>query len=176
MDGSKKGTVGTATDAGITNSVKNLVNGHWGSSYMAAIFFDKDTYNEKGEKDASAPYTALITLNFGDVKTFDAIGYTSGSLQGFAQAQDVFVSDDGVNWTKVSTACYDVRSTPLSSLDTSTTKDPWSNNTPTVEVLFDMGGVSGKYIRIGIIRGGDVSSNTTGLHEINTREIMVYGK
>ena len=176
MDSSKKGTFNTATSAGTTHSIINLVNGHWGSSYMAAIFFDKDTYNVKGEKDASSPYTALITLNFGAVKTFDAIGYTSGSLQGFAQAQDVYVSDDGVNWTKITSACYDAAVTPLGSLDTSATLDPWNNNKPTVEVLFDMGGVSGKYIRIGIIRGGDIDSNKTGLQEINTREIMVYGK
>ena len=176
MDSSKKGTINTATDAGVTNSTINLVNGHWGSSYMAAIFFDADTYNIKGEKDASSPYTGLITLNFGAVKTFDAIGYTSGSLQGFAQAQDVYVSDDGVNWKKVETACYDTDNISLASIDTSKTLDPWNNNKPTVEVLFDMGGVSGKYIRIGIIRGGDVDSNKTGLEEINTREIMVYGK
>ena len=176
MDSSKKGTVNTATDAGVTNSTINLVNGHWGTSYMAAIFFDKDTYNVKGEKDANSPYTGLITLNFGAVKTFDAIGYASGSLQGFAQAQDVYVSDDGVNWTKVITACYDTESLALQSIDTSKSPDPWNNNKPTVEVLFDMGGVSGKYIRIGIIKGGDVDSNKTGLEEINTREIMVYGK
>lgn len=176
MDSTKAGAYNTSTTAGTTHSVKNLVNGHWGKSYMAAIFFDKDTYNVKGEKDASAPYTGLITLNFGAVKTFDAIGYTSGSLQGFAQAQDVFVSDDGVNWTKVPSACYDVAATPLTSLDTSSTLDPWNNNKPTVEVLFNMGGVSGKYIRIGIIRGGIIESNSTGLQEINTREIMVYGK
>lgn len=176
MDSTKAGAYNTSTTAGTTHSIKNLVNGHWGKSYMAAIFFDKDTYNVKGEKDASAPYTGLITLNFGAVKTFDAIGYTSGSLQGFAQAQDVFVSEDGVNWTKVASACYDVTATPLTSLDTASTLDPWNNNKPTVEVLFNMGGVSGKYIRIGIIRGGDIDSNTTGLQEINTREIMVYGK
>lgn len=176
MDSSKKGTVNTSTTAGVTNSTINLVNGHWGASYMAAIFFDADTYNIKGEKDASSPYTGLITLNFGTVKTFDAIGYTSGSLQGFAQAQDVYVSDDGINWTKVTTACYDTNNISLASIDTSKTLDPWNNNKPTVEVLFDMGGVSGKYIRIGIIRGGDVDSNKTGLEEINTREIMVYGK
>ena len=176
MDSSKKGTINTATDAGITNSTINLVNGHWGSSFMAAIFFDADTYNIKGEKDASSPYTGLITLNFGTVKTFDAIGYTSGSLQGFAQAQDVYVSDDGVNWTKITTACYNTDNISLSSINTSKTLDPWNNNEPTVEVLFDMGGVSGKYIRIGIISGGDIDSNTTNLEEINTREIMVYGK
>ncbi|MBQ9080395.1 MAG: discoidin domain-containing protein [Clostridia bacterium] len=176
MDSSKKGTVNTSTTAGVTNSTVNLVNGHWGASYMAAIFFDKDTYNINGEKDASSPYTGLITLNFGSVKTFDAIGYTSGSLQGFAQAQDIYVSDDGVNWTKVESASYDSSLTNLASIDTSKTLDPWNNNKPTVEVLFDMGDVSGKYIRIGIIKGGDVDSNTTGLEEINTREIMVYGK
>lgn len=38
-----------------------------------------------------------------------------------------------------------------------------------------MAGVSGKYIRIGIYRGGEVNGNTTGLDAINTRELVVHG-
>ena len=175
MDSTKKGAMTTATEAGNTNSVMNLVNGHWGSSYMAAMFFDEDMYRITGEMDNSSHYTGLITLNFGSKMTFDAIGYMSGSLKGFPQAQDVFVSDDGVNWTKVESACYDVLGTPLKSVSDKA-RDPWNNNNPTVEVLFSMSGVSGKYIRIGIYRGGEVNGNTTGLDAINTRELVVHGK
>lgn len=175
MDATKKGT-NIETAAGQLTSVTNLVNGHWGSSYMAAMFFDTNYYDVSGNQSADAPYTALITLNFGEKKNFDAIGYFSGSLDGFAQAQDVYVSDDGVNWTKVESACYDAAETPLASLTDTKIPDPWNNNTATVETLFSMSGASGKYIRLGIIRGGNVSGNPTGLMEINTREIVVYGK
>lgn len=174
MDSSKTGTDVT-TAAGKMTSVGNLVNGHWGSSYMAAMFFDRNRYNVNGNTDASAPYTALITLNFGKVMTFDAIGYFSGSLKGFAQAQDVYVSDNGEDWVKVEPACYDAKQTALASLDGAAFPDPWNQNKPTVFTAFSMGGASGKYIRIGIIKGGEVSSNNTGLMEINTREIAVFG-
>lgn len=173
MDADKKGTINQSTAAGVTNSVMNLVNGHWGSSYMAAMFFDTDRYNVGGEKTEGGAYTALITLNFGEKKDFTAIGYMSGSLKGFPQAQDVFVSDDGVNWTKVEGACYDAASTSLASVS-NPELDPWNQNKPTVEVLFSMAGTAGKYIRIGIIRGGDVNGNTTGLDAINTRELVVF--
>ncbi|MDD7675432.1 MAG: discoidin domain-containing protein [Eubacteriales bacterium] len=176
MDATKKGAVNTKNDGGVTNSVINLVNGHWGSSFMAAMYFNKDTYNINGEKDANSHYTGLITLNFGSKMKFDAIGYMSGSLKGFAQAQDVYVSDDGINWTKVESACYDAKLTSLKSVNTAGNPDPWNNNKATVEVLFSMSGYSGKYIRIGIYRGGEVTDNTTGLEEINTREIVVFGE
>lgn len=175
MDSSKKGT-SFESAAGKMTSVGNLVNGHWGTSYMAAMFFDKATYNIGGVKEEDAPYTGLITLNFGEKKTFEAIGWLSGSLDGFAKAAEAFVSDDGENWTKVPSACYDASKTELASLDTSACPDPWNKNKATVEVLFSMGGVSGKYVRIGIIRGGSISSNLTGLQEINTREIVVFGE
>ena len=175
MDGTKKGAINTNTAAGVTSSVMNLVNGHWGSSYMAAMFFDEDMYRITGEKDNSEHYTGLITLNFGSKMTFDAIGDMSGSLKGFPQAQDVYVSDDGVNWTKVESACYDVLGASLKSVSAKSS-DPWNGNVPTVEVLFSMSGVSGKYIRIGIYRGGEVNGNTTGLDAINTRELVVHGR
>ncbi|MBP5270133.1 MAG: discoidin domain-containing protein [Clostridia bacterium] len=174
MDATKKGT-NIETAAGQLTSVTNLVNGHWGLSYMAAMFFDSNYYDVSGNQSADAPYTGLITLNFGEKKNFDAIGYFSGSLDGFAQAQDVYVSDDGVNWTKVESASYDAAETPLASLTDTKIPDPWNNNTATVETLFSMSGASGKYIRLGIIRGGNVGGNATGLMEINTREIVVYG-
>ncbi len=155
-----------------TTSLVNLLNGHFGSSYTANIYFDDKTYNINGEEDAGSPYTALFTLNFGSVKTFEAIGYSSGNLKGFPQAQDVYVSDDGVNWTLVPSACFDTDIAPVASIkDKSGTRDPWYNNEPKQEVLFSMENVSGKYIRIAVKRGADVD-----YHGINTREILVFGE
>ena len=155
-----------------TTSLINLLNGHYGSSYTANIYFDDKTYNINGEEDSSSPYTALFTLNFSSVKTFEAIGYSSGNLKGFPQAQDVYVSDDGINWTKVPSACFDTEIAPVASItDKSGTRDPWNNNEPKQEVLFDMKNASGKYIRIAIRRGANVD-----YHGINTREILVFGE
>ena len=91
---------------------------------MAAMFFDMNKYNEKGKTVEGGPYTALITLNFGQTVEFEAIGYFSGTTRGFAQAQDVYVSDNGTDWTKVESACYDVAGTTLTSLSTSSHPDP----------------------------------------------------
>lgn len=171
---------------GSDTAVENLVNGHWGSSYMAAMYFDQNLYDIGGNVTTGDGYTGLITLNFGEIRSFDAIGYFSGSLGGFPQVQEVFVSDDGVNWTKVESACYDAIAMAEAgkSLTSVSTKvaDPWNQNTATVQCLFSMGGVSGKYIRIGIRIGGDVDN--VGIEQlpaqekqqINTREIVVYGK
>ena len=171
---------------GTNTAVENLVNGHWGTSFMAAMTFDDKKYDIKGNVTEGDGFTALITLNFGDKRTFDAIGYFSGSLEGFPQVQEVFVSDDGVSWTRVDSACYDAvamaaQGKKLVSVSAKPA-DPWNGNTASVQCLFDMGGVSGKYIRIGIRLGGDVDS--VGIQAlpaqqrqtINTREIVVYGK
>ena len=174
-----------ADKKGVETAVENLVNGHWGSSFMAAITFDDKLYDINGKVTTGDGYTGLITLNFGQVRTFDAIGYFSGSLEGFAQVQEVFVSEDGVNWTRVESACYDAiamarEGKKLVSVS-GKPSDPWNGNTAAVQCLFDMGGVSGKYIRIGIRIGGDVDSvslaqlPTQALQCINTREIVVYG-
>lgn len=175
IDTSKSGALGTSTSAGSTNAVWNLVNGHWGTSMMAAMYFDNQKYNVNGQANDDGAYTALITLNFGEVKRFDAIGYASGNMKGFPQAHDIFVSDDGVNWTKVASASYDFKESDIVSLTTDDNPDPWNGNKASVEVLLDMGGTLGKYIRIGVIRAGDMENNL-GLAQINTREILVYGE
>ena len=174
-----------ADKKGSTTAVENLVNGHWGTSFMAAMFFDDQLYDIHGNVTAGDGFTGLITLNFGEKHTFDAIGYFSGSLEGFPQVQEVYVSDDGVSWTKVESACYDAiamarEGKKLVSVS-GKPADPWNGNTAAERCLFDMGGVSGKYIRIGIRIGGDVDG--VSLEQlpaqspqcINTREIVVYG-
>ncbi len=159
---------------GYTTAVENLVNGHWGNSFMANFVFDDKTYNIKGEVDENSDYSCLITLNFGSKHKFDAMGFSSGSLKGFPGVAEVYVSDDGVNWTKVPTACWDnVNGTKLVDCG-KTPADPWNGNTATITCLFDMEGVTGQYIRIGVVIGRN--DDAAKYNTINTREILVYGE
>ncbi len=159
---------------GYTTAVENLVNGHWGTSFMANFVFDDKTYNIKGEVDENSDYSCLITLNFGSKHKFDAMGFSSGSLKGFPGVAEVYVSDDGVNWTKVPSACWDnVNGTKLVDCG-KTPADPWNGNTATITCLFDMEGVTGQYIRIGVVIGRN--DDAAMYNTINTREILVYGE
>lgn len=150
-------------------------DGIWsgGNASRLSFHFDGKKYAIGGTEDANGKYSALITYNFGDKVTLDAIGYLSGSMQGFAQAQDVYVSDDGVSWTKIDSACYDAIA--LSTIGGELTnlgkilKDS-NGNTAAAFTLFDMGGVSAKYVRVGIVIG--VTANDW---DTNTYELIVYG-
>lgn len=159
-----------------------LCNGHWGSSWMATWTFGSKKYDVGGNEDANGRYVGLITLNFGKKMIFDSLGYYSGSLQGFPQVADVFVSDDGINWVKVPSACYDAvamlnEGKALANAGQSP-GDPWQSNSAKVSAFFSMNGASGKYIRIGVIlgRGDPVSLSPEGVQDINTRELAVYGR
>lgn len=177
-------SIPTSTKVGETfTALQALVNGHWGSSYMANFKFGSKKYDVSGKEDASGKYVGLITLNFGSKKTFDAIGYYSGNLQGFPQAADVYVSDDGVNWTLVPSASYNAAAmakdnkTLLNAGQSTPDLWPGYNNVANASCFFSMNGTSGKYIRIGVILGkGDPATiSATAVQEINTRELVVYG-
>lgn len=159
---------------GYTTAVENLVNGSWSSSYMACFNFDDKTYNVKGEVDATAPYRALITLNFGSKHKFNALGFSSGNLKGFPGAAEVYVSDDGVNWTRVPTACWDALNGSALTSCGKTPADPWNGSTGSVTCLFDMSEVTGQYIRLGIVTGRYDAEDK--YNSINTRELLVYGE
>lgn len=159
---------------GYATAVENLVNGHWGSSLMACFEFDNQKYDINGNVSTDGKYTGLITLNFGKRFLFDAIGFFSGNLKGFPGAAEVYVSDDGINWKKVPTACWDqITGTALVSCEKSPA-DPWNGNQSNTSCLFDMEGVRGQYIRIGVAVGRNDKSSK--YNTINTREIVVYGK
>ncbi len=162
-----------AASKGYTTAIENFVNGHWGSSFMANLEFDTNKYNEKGEVDANGKYTALITLNFGSLMKFDAVGFSSGSLQGFPGAAEVYVSKDGKEWTLVPTACWDAVNGDALTSAGKTPADPWNGNSGTVTCLFGMDGAEGQYVRIGVVIGR--SDKASMYNTVNTREILAYG-
>ncbi len=162
----------SADSAGYKTAVANLVNGHWGASLMSFFEFDENMYDINGTVSENGKYRALFTFNFGTDYRFDACGFFSGNAQGFASVADVYVSDDGENWTIVPSACYDGIYNKYTNLGT-TPKDPYNGNTTAYSVLFDMNGVTGKYIRLGIVVGRcDAYAH---YNSINTREFVVYG-
>ncbi len=140
---------------------------------MACFEFDNLKYDISGNAVDNGKYTGLITLNFGSKYKFDAMGFFSGNLKGFPGVAEVYVSNDGVNWTIVPTACWNnVSGTPLVNTGKTPT-DPWNGNTAGTSSLFDMGDVEGQYIRIGVVIGRNDSADY--YNTINTREIVVYG-
>ena len=157
-----------------STALANLVNGHWGSGLMCNLTFDDNKYDIDGKVNADGKYTALITLNFGSRHSFDAIGFFSGNLEGFPGAAEVYVSDDGVNWTVVPTACWDqINGEDLVSCGTSP-EDPYTGSgTAKTSCFFGMNGATGQYIRVGIAVGRNDS--TDKYNTINTRELAVYG-
>lgn len=163
----------SASSAGYKTALANLVNGHWGSSLMSCLYFDDLRYDIDGTASENGKYRALLTFNFGSIHRFDACGFFSGDAFGFPAVTDVYVSDDGENWTLVPGASYDgINHTSYINLGT-TVKDPYNGNTAAFSVLFDMAGVTGKYIRLGILVGR--SNAYANYNSINTREFVVYG-
>ncbi len=161
------------SNTGYKKAIGNLVNGHWGYTLMSCLNFDDAKYDIDGTANADGKYTALITLNFGGLRRFDALGFFSGDQNGFPAVADVYVSEDGKNWTIVPTACYDgINSTAYVSLGT-TPEDPYNGNTSAYSVLFDMDGAVGKYVRLGVAVGR--ANSYANYNSINTRELVVYG-
>jgi len=156
-------------------SLDKANNGIWsgGKAQRLSFHFNGKHYGIGGNEDENEKYSALITFNFGKTVTLDAIGYMSGSMDGFAQAQDVFISEDGVTWAKVESACYDaisLKSSGSALKKIASPKDK-SGKTASACTMFDMGGVRAKYVRVGIITGVVVNDWDT-----NTYELAIYGK
>ena len=151
-------------------------DGIWsgGNDYRLSFHFDGKKYDISGKQDDNEQYSALITYNFGREVTLDAIGYLSGSMDGFAQAQNVFISSDGKTWAKIDTACYDAIALEKQGgelINLGKILADSKGKTSTAFTLFDMGGVKAQYVRVGILTGVVVNEWDT-----NTYELVVYGK
>lgn len=166
----------------MVTSLTRIADGAWDNvaSNRLSFDFDGNNYDISGDMDMHEPYKALITYNFGGIVNITAIGYMSGNMDGFAQAQDVYISNDGVSWVGVKSASYDAvllgkENGSLHSLNTLPTDE--NGNKPGVCVVFDMnsaeGGVWAKYVRFGIKEGIVLSSKT---YDINTLELAVWGR
>jgi hypothetical protein len=164
------------------NKLSVVNNEIWKSAANNRLSFDFDgnMYDITGDVDPNESYRALITYNFGKVVNITAIGYMSGNLDGFAQAQDVYISNDGITWVAISSASYDAVALKAAggSLTTANSSPADKNaNTPPSFVLFDMnsktGGVYAKYVRIAIKTGVTVENK---MYDINTLELAVFGK
>ena len=191
---------GTLTDAekaemsNIANGIsiignKNMVtsftraaDGAWNNAAANRLSFDFDgnNYDISGDVDMHEPYKALITYNFGRVVNITAIGYMSGNMDGFAQVQDVYISNDGISWVCVRSGCYDAvlldkENGSLHSINNLPVDK--NGNTPGVCVAFDMnsaeGGVYAQYVRFAIKEGIVVANKS---YDINTLELAVWGK
>ena len=147
-------------------------DGIWSSGKRLSFYFDGGDYAIDGTQAQDEKYSALITYNFGQIVTMDAIGYLSGNMNGFGRAQDIYVSNDGIVWTKIESACFDVDSLADGESYTNLGKilPDKNGNTTSAFALFDMGGVQAKYVRVGIVTG-----ITTADLDMNTQELIVYG-
>ncbi len=154
-------------------AVANIANDDWDTAKMANLTFDELKYDINGEAQEDGKYTALITLNLGQTCRIDAFGFYSGSLKGFPGAAETYVSNDGETWSVVPSACWDaVNGKALRSVG----KSPADANGKVCSVtcLFDMGGITAQYIRLGIVIGRYDSEPY--YNTINTREAVVYGE
>ncbi|MBE6536994.1 MAG: hypothetical protein E7673_03470 [Ruminococcaceae bacterium] len=165
----------------LERSIKYGCDGVWsGNNRLSAVFYDDETtpvrYDISGNETADGKYECLITYNFGKKVTLDAIGYMSGDLNGFAQNQEIWVSNDGVNWTKLSIAGFNraggdtiasVSNKPIDSKE-----DGGIGKASAQCVMFDMGGVKAQYVRVAIIDG----MAEKYAKDLNTYELAVYGK
>ena len=164
------------------NKLSVVNNEVWKSAANNRLSFDFDgnMYDITGDIDPNESYRALITYNFGKIVNITAIGYMSGNLDGFAQAQDVYISNDGITWVAISSASYDAVALKAAG-GSLTTANPLpadkNGNTPPTFVLFDMnsaeGGVYAKYVRVAIKTGVTVENK---MYDINTLELAVFGK
>ncbi|NLK40019.1 MAG: hypothetical protein GX303_07270 [Clostridiales bacterium] len=191
-------TVAGATDGvwSSGNTGEELLNGKkaQGALSFYANFADGAyiTYNVKGETGKSdSIYKALLTYNLGQKKTLEALAFMSTSLNGFPQSGDVYVSDNGTDWTLVGS--WDRCAKRLAGGDYTNLIDTEKTNSPediiggkiSTMVGFSLSG-SGQYVRFGFIKGAGVTdgngtydgfaNSDTENKTIAIREIAVYGR
>ena len=161
---------------GMHSYVEHICNHRFGSRQPTNYFYDDLLYDVTGKPNASGKYTALITLNFGKRCKFEAAGFLAKN--GLLGAADIYVSSDGVNWTIVPTACWDmVNGEPVTKCAKVAEKNSKDGLSITNDgcYLFDMAGTEGMYIRVGIIIGHYYNS-IAAPNKTVVRDLVVFGE
>ncbi|MBE6926732.1 MAG: hypothetical protein E7461_07805, partial [Ruminococcaceae bacterium] len=161
---------------GMHSLVEHICNFRYGSRQPTNYFYDDYHYDIDGTRITSGKYTALITLNFGEICSFEAFGFLAKN--GLLGAADVYVSSDGTSWSKVPTACWDmVNGLPVTKCDPVAEKNSKDSLSITNDgcYLFDMAGAEGMYLRVGIIIGHYYNSVATPNKSV-VRDLVVFGK
>ena len=161
---------------GMHSLVEHICNFRYGSRQPTNYFYDDYHYDIDGTRNTSGKYTALITLNFGEMCSFEAFGFLAKN--GLLGAADVYVSSDGTSWSKIPTACWDmVNGLPVTKCEPVTEKNSKDSLSITNDgcYLFDMAGAEGMYLRVGVIIGHYYNSIATP-HKMVVRDFVVFGK
>ena len=92
------------------NSISYAVDKTWTNSNSSLNFLpDGMFYDVNGNASATNTgdtiYTNLFTFNFGETVNIDKFGYIVQNANNFPQTADIYISNDGDNWTLV--AYYD---------------------------------------------------------------------
>lgn len=138
----------------------------WRGAYDAAGNIQRFNVNGESGRDDSI-YMSLLTYNFGKKMTFEAFMFitkVSTNINDFPQAGDIYISDDGINWTlagswdrpalRSAAKDYVWFGKPLT--------DSLSGANPAGTVGFSLGGVSGQYIRFATVMGIGRNANKIG--------------
>lgn len=185
--------VGAASDGVWSNYNKGgivLQNGNWSNGTITWMTPEDTYYNVKGEIGASdSIYVSLLTYNFGKVMNLEAFGYFTNNINAFPRAADIYVSNNGVEWSIVGK--YDgnqmrVDGSEFVSAAATSPEDSLGGTTST-NPLWSLEGTSAQYLRIAIVKGSgaltsanpdntyDGWSTKTSSVSIAAREIVVFG-
>ena len=188
-----------------TSGFNSLTDGVWGTGYSVGVANDATSYyNVKGEKATAEQigtdgfaYRWLFTFNFGSIHEMSHFGYVvnygNGCIRVMPPAADIYVSDDGVNWTLV--GYYDNPSQHLIGTDyNDLLAKYWGKDTTGATATSTLRGTyfvlpegtSGQYLRLACTTvGGSGASlpnatNYAGCCQtvdktVGIREILVFG-
>lgn len=147
-----------------------------------------DTYynvtGETGKEDSR--YIFLLTYNFGKVMELDAIGFYAQNANAILRAADIYISNNGTDWTLV--GMYDGNQLRVEGRElVSSGKSPADALAGSVNFsyLWSLEGHSARYVRVAAVKGLGVNASesydgfsadpATG-SGVDFRELVIYGK
>lgn len=130
-------------------------------------------------------YEMLITFNFGKIAELDSFGYVTTNYAAMHQAADIYVSDNGKDWTLVG---YFDRNQLLidekefnelngSVLGADGTGNAWDATGSNKAVIFELPeGTKGQFLRIAATCGNAMNNNVSAGYGTNLRPWNDYGE